>query len=139
MNARRWTATVVGFVGVVPALALWIFLHARYAYGHYWAELGPILRVTALFAGFPAALTFGGLGRVAVRAEIKRGLRHGMVVCGRAGAVAGVALLVLATVPTGRVPFEPADWIWPALVAMLIGATAAVGLTWWIARGARRE
>jgi hypothetical protein len=106
------------------------------------------MRLTAVFAGVAALLTAGGIGRLAAYASVDGGRRRAMWVAGRAHAVAGAGLVLIAAIPHGQLPARSVDWLaFPAgglvagalcgvLIGVVCGGTAPVELAdvWSLAR-----
>lgn len=111
----------MGILALIPAVAATVWAAGAVA------GLGPqptmieALRLTALFAGLPAVVTAGGVGRLAGQASLGGGRPRAMWVAALALAFAGGALVVIAAVANQVVPWTPAGWL------ALIGAGAAAG------------
>ena len=94
------------------------------------------LRFTALFAGLPALLTAGGVGRLAARRVIDGGqlmasLRTGAITY----ATASMGLIVLVAVPIGGLPEEPLRWSWLLVAGATSGALVGAVIGLWAGRG----
>jgi len=95
-----------------------------------------------------SAMDFEGIGRVAAYASVDGGRRRAMWVAGRAHAVAGAGLVLIAAIPQGQLPGHSLDWLaFPAgglvagglcgvLIGVVCGGTAPVELAdvWSLAR-----
>jgi hypothetical protein len=89
------------------------------------------IRMATLFTGVAAALTAGGIGRLAAQAStMPRGRREAVIRAARAQAVAGAGLTLIAAIPHGHLPDNPLSWIWfgVAGAATGAGAGALIGL-----------
>ena len=131
----RWAFTKGGVTGIafaVPAMAGVLYVFSRVGIGSPWVEFERMFRLTGFFAAIPAALTFGGLGRLAVRVVHDCGIRRAVVVTGRAGATAGVALIIVAAIPTGMLPVDPIVWAAHACAGAAVGAATSALLVLWI-------
>jgi hypothetical protein len=131
----RWgffKGLLTGAVIEVPAIALGVWLLARADIGDPSAPFGHVLRLTTWFSGIAAILTAGGIGRLAAHASADKigGRRRAMLVAARAHAAAGAALVLIATIPHGKLPESVLGWL--AILAMggVIGAAcgAVIGV-----------
>ena len=143
-----WKGLLTGAVIEVPALSATVWALAQLGYGNAEAPVMHIVRLTALFAGTAALLTAGGIGRLAAYASVDGGRRRAMWVAGRAHAVAGAGLVLIAAIPQGQLPGHSLDWLaFPAgglvagglcgvLIGIVCGGTAPVELAdvWSLAR-----
>jgi hypothetical protein len=108
-----WKGLLVGMVIEVPAIAFGVWVLARLGYGNPEVGFMSIMRLTAVFAGFAAVLTAGGVGRLAAYASIEKGGRkHATFVAARAHAAAGAGLVLIAAIPHGHLPGRHAvEWL----------------------------
>ncbi|RMH39451.1 MAG: hypothetical protein D6689_16530 [Deltaproteobacteria bacterium] len=119
----------MGLALVVPAVAVAAWALSRFGIGDPSAPFGRVAVLAAAFSGVPAALTAGGVARLAGRAaRIARG-RRAVRVAAVAFAPAGVGLLLIALLPLGHLPERRAAWLWIAAVGAAVGAAcgAAIG------------
>ena len=89
------------------------------------APLVHLLRLAAVFAALPAALSAGGVGRVAARDPLRLppvGRLGSALRCAARFAPAGAGMVLLTAVAARSAPGQPAGWIW------LAGGGAAAGL-----------
>ncbi|MEZ4400469.1 MAG: hypothetical protein R3B06_10650 [Kofleriaceae bacterium] len=84
-----------------------------------------VIRLVAVFAGIPIALTGGGIARLAAEAGQARGRRRAAVVGARTLAVAGAGLMIVAAIPNEVIPASAVGWV--ALAAAGAGLGAVVG------------
>ena len=131
----RWgflKGLLTGAVIEVPAIALGVWLLARMGIGNRAESFMRILRLSAVFAGAPALLTAGGIGRRAAHGSVERpgGRRHAIRVAARAHAAGGAALVLIAVIPHGNLPGHSWHWIVPLAMGAVIGAAcgAVIGL-----------
>jgi hypothetical protein len=143
-----WKGLLTGAVIEVPALSATVWALAQLGFGNAEVPVMHIVRLTALFAGAAALLTAGGIGRVAAYASVDGGRRRAMWIAGRAHAVAGAGLVLIAAIPHGQLPGHSLDWLaFPAgglvagalcgvLIGVVCGGTAPVELAdvWSLAR-----
>jgi hypothetical protein len=97
-----------------------------------------ILRLTYLFAGVPATLTAGGIGRLAARVSASRRqprVRRAMWVAGRAFAVAGIGLILIAAIPLGQLPEDLWRWWLFAATGLVVGGATGAVIGFWAAVG----
>ena len=123
----RWgffKGLLTGAVIEVPALAIGVWLLARFGVGDRSAPFMKILRLTAVFAGIAAVFTAAGVGRVAAQASVDKigGRRHAIRVAAQTHAAGGAGLLLIAAIPQGHLPEGVIGWL--AIFAMggLVGA-----------------
>ncbi len=94
-----------------------------------------------MFAGLPAIVTTGGIGRAAARALVRPGPRGGAAAGIRVAvvqtALATFGLVVLTVVPLGEVPTTLGHWVLIVLVGASCGAMAGFVLGLWIRYGSR--
>jgi hypothetical protein len=96
-----------------------------------------IFATVAVFAGLPALLVFGGIGKNISRQVTKS--RKAMVLRGIAlGAIAGVSLALLAAIPTATLPVSTGGSVTAILLAAAIGATTGALLGLWIHHAHKR-
>jgi hypothetical protein len=119
-----WKGLLVGMVIEVPAIAFGVWTLARLGYGNPEVGFMSIMRLTAVFAGFAAVLTAGGVGRVAAYASIEKGgRRHATFVAARVHAVAGAGLVLIAAIPHGHLPGHRAvEWLAFPAGGLVVGA-----------------
>lgn len=125
----RWgffKGLLAGAVIEVPALAGAVWAIAHLGAGDPAVPFMRVLRLTAIFAGIAAVLTAGGLGRLAAHASVTGGRRRAAWVAGRAHAVAGVALVIIAALPHGHIPARGAIWLLYPLAGVIVGAACGV-------------
>jgi hypothetical protein len=123
----RWgffKGLLTGAVVDVPAIAVGVWLLARFGIGDRGAPFMHILRLTALFAGIAALFTAAGVGRLAAHASVDKigGRRHAMKIAAQAHAAAGAGLLLIAIIPQGHLPEHAMGWIAIMLMGALVGA-----------------
>lgn len=111
----------VGILALIPAVAATVWAAGSLADFGARPSMIEALRLTALFAGLPAVVTAGGVGRLAGQASLDGGRPRAMWVAARALAFAGGALMVIAAIANQVVPWTPAGWL------ALIGAGAVAG------------
>jgi hypothetical protein len=91
-----------------------------------------------VFAGLPAVLTTGGIGRLAARAgrpgEPRRAFR-GALAALPPFAVAGAGLVILTVVPLGALPQGGLGWALTCAAGIVAGALAAAVLGLWVGSG----
>lgn len=131
----RWgffKGLLTGAVIEVPAIALGVWLLARIGIGDPAASFMRILRLSAVFAGVPALITAGGIGRRAAHGSVEPpgGRRNAIRVAARAHAAAGAALVLIATIPHGHLPGHSWHWLVPLAMGAVVGAScgALIGL-----------
>jgi len=117
----------------IPLLAQTIWVLSRLGVGNPEAELMRVFRLTAVFAGVAALLTAGGIGRLAANvladdasaeADLGRRRRRAIFRAARAHAVASAGLVIIAAIPHGHLPEEPAGWLAFAGAGLIAGAIA---------------
>ena len=115
----------LGVIVVIPTVAFTVWVLARLGLGKPALTMAEAIRMATLFAGAAAALTAGGIGRLAAQAGASpRGRRDAVVKATRAQAVAGAGLTLIAAIPHGHLPAEPLHWIWIGVAGALTGAIA---------------
>jgi hypothetical protein len=124
----------MGFVVVVPVIAAAVWVLARFGIGDVGASYQRIIGFVSAFAGVPAILTAGGVGRLAAHASVK--LRGGGLLGSiRAGALAfaaaGIGLVLLTAIPLGGLPPDPRRWLWLALAGAVAGVAAGAVIGLW--------
>jgi hypothetical protein len=98
---------------------------ARLGLGDPDLRMADAIRMATLFTGLPAVLTAGGIGRLAAQAStMPRGRREAVLRAVRTQAVAGAGLCLIAAIPHGHLPANPAHWIWIGLAGAATGAGA---------------
>jgi hypothetical protein len=148
----RWAffkGMLAGTAIEVPVIALAVWMLARFGVGDPSLGYLRIMRLTAVFAGIPALLTAGGIGRLAAYSFVDGGRRRALFAAARAHAVASAGLVLIAAIPHGHLPARYAAlWLaYPAagilvgaacgaLIAVVCTSTTPVGLAdvWSIAR-----
>lgn len=119
---------LVGGIVEIPALSGATYLLAKLAASQVLAM--EIVRTTTLFAGIPALVTAGGLGRLAAHECARSNRRSAILHTCAVHALAGVMLVLIASIAQDLWP--PSAWAWIALVgagaAAGAGAGAAVGV-----------
>ena len=118
----------VGVLVVIPLISLGIWIANRLGIGEVRAPMIGILRLTVLFAGIPIVATCGGLGRLATQASRDGGRGRACWVAGRALALGGAALIVVAAIPTEVLPESRAGWAVLAIIGAIIGAIGGVAI-----------
>jgi hypothetical protein len=132
----------------VPAMGATVWALGQLGFGNADVPVMRIMRITAVFTGIAALLTAGGIGRLAAYASVDGGRRRAMWVAGRAHAIAGAGLVLIAAIPHGQLPERSLDWLaFPAgglvagaacgvLIGVVCGGTAPVELAdvWSLAR-----
>ena len=143
-----WKGLLTGAAIEVPVLSATVWGLGQLGFGNADVPVMRILRLTAVFAGVAALLTAGGIGRLAAYASVDGGRRRAMWVAGRAHAIAGAGLVLIAAIPHGQLPGRSMDWLaFPAgglvagavcgvLIGVVCGGTAPVELAdvWSLAR-----
>lgn len=121
---------LVGLIVLIPAVAAAVVAFARGARTEVIPGMIEALRLTAVFAGLPAVLTAGGVGRLAGQASVAGGRRGGIWAGARTLAVAGGALVVIAAVACQVIPGSRPGWVALIAAGMVGGALAGalVGL-----------
>lgn len=127
----RWgffKGLLTGAVIEVPALAMGVWLLARFGVGDRDVAFMRILRLTTVFAGVAALFTAGGIGRLAAHASIEKegGRRRAMKVAARAHAAASVGLLLIAIIPHGNLPVHKSGWLAIPAMGALVGAACGM-------------
>ena len=125
---------LIGLVGFIPALAVGVVVLGRLGLVRRNADPLEILLISAAFAGLPAILCAGGLGRLAARAALKSGRGAATRATVLAGAAAGAGLIILATVPLGGLPDQPKQWAWVALAGAIATGLIAACIGLWVYR-----
>lgn len=119
---------LVGGIVEIPALSAATYLLAKLAASQVLAM--EIVRTTTLFAGLPALVTAGGLGRLAAHECARNDRRSAILHTCAVHAVAGVMLVLIAAIAQDLWP--PSVWAWGALLGVGVvaggGAGAAVGV-----------
>lgn len=126
-----WKGLLVGTVLEIPAISTAVFVLPRLGLGP--GAVAPamtVVRMTSLFAGLPALITSGGIGRLAAYESVKRRRREAIGWAAGVHALAGALLTTIAALPHGYVPAGPLDWLVLALAGMVAGAScgAVIGV-----------
>lgn len=121
-----WKGLLTGAVIEVPALGATVWALGQLGFGNADIPVMRIMRITAVFAGVAALLTAGGIGRLAAYASVDGGRRRAMWVAGRAHAVAGAGLVVIAAIPHGQLPDRSLDWLAFPAAGLVAGAACGV-------------
>jgi hypothetical protein len=133
---------VVGLVALVPLTALAIHSIARFGVGDPSASYYSVIAFVAVFAGIPAIVTVGGIGRAAAAALVRPGKRGGpggaIRVAVLLTAIASIGLVVLGAVPLGAVPTDLHAWLWIAGGGAVAGAMGGALLGVWVRYGSRQ-
>lgn len=122
---------LVGGVLEIPALASATWVLSRSIAGVASVGAAPtmeIVRMTTVFAGIPALLTAGGLGRLAAHQTTKHPRRRAILHTCAVHAMAGVLLLLIAAIPHGVVPISIGGWLLLAALGALAGALCGAGI-----------
>jgi hypothetical protein len=134
---------VLGLILVIPLTALAVYLLGRLDIGDPQASYYTVIAFVAVFAGLPAMVTVGGIGRAAAAACARPAGRGGPAACTRVAAIytalTNIGLVLLTVVPMGEVPIDVATWLW---IVALGGSTGALGgfvLGLWVAYAPRSE
>jgi hypothetical protein len=122
-----WRGALAGIVVVIPLLIVTEFVLSRAGIGDPDASISRIFQFAFAFAALPAALTSGGVARLAARAALMHpGDRTAATL--KAGATtfapAGVGLLLLIAVPLGKLPQQSWRWFWLVFAGAIAGAAA---------------
>lgn len=110
---------LLGVLVMIPLISLGIWIANRLGIGDQHPTMINVLRLTVVFAGLPAVLTSGGVGRLAAQASVERG--RGALVAARAMAAGGAALILVAAIPTEVIPGSHLGW------GLLAGGGAIAG------------
>ncbi len=133
---------VLGIFLLVPLTALAVYLLGRLEIGDPQASYYSIIGFAAVFAGLPAMVTAGGVGRAAASALVRPGERGGPAASTRVAtidtALTGIGLVLLTVVPLGEVPTEVGTWVWIVVLGASTGALGGFVLGLWIGYGSRR-
>jgi hypothetical protein len=81
-----------------------------------------VVRMTSLFAGLPALITSGGIGRLAAHESVQRRRRAAIGRAAGVHALAGILLTMIAALPHGYVPANPLQWLLMAGLGMAAGS-----------------
>ena len=133
--------SILGLVVFIPLTALALWLLAQIGIGDRTASYVRLIAFVAVFAGLPAILTAGGIGRVAARTAVQsgRGQAGAVAVAALDAAVCGVGLVLLAVVPVGEVPGSLDHWLWIIGVGAAAGALGGVVIGLWVSYGSRER
>jgi hypothetical protein len=133
---------VIGLILVVPLTALAVYALGRLDIGDPQASYYSIIAFVAVFAGLPAIITVGGIGRAAASALVKPGDGDRTSACTRVAAIytalTTVGLVLLTVVPLGEVPTEVGTWLWIVAIGGVTGALGGFVLGVWIGYGSRK-
>jgi hypothetical protein len=88
----------------------------------------PTLRLVVIFAGLPAIVTAGGVGRLAAVASLAGGRPRAMWVAARAMVFGGAALAVIGAIPAEVIPTSRPAWALLGLAGGVAGAIAGAGI-----------
>lgn len=116
----------MGGIVEIPALSGATFLLAKLVGSQ--APAMEIVRTTTLFAGLPALLTAGGLGRLAAHECTRRSRRGAILYTCAVHAVAGVLLVLIAAIAQDLWPTSPSAWLALGGVGALAGAAAGAAV-----------
>lgn len=125
-----WKAGAIALFPLLPAIGLAVWLLARLGVGNPTVGTIEALRLTVVFAGPPALITAGGVGRLAAEAGAEGGRRHAVWVGARTLGVAGAGLAILAAIPLGDLPVRWPGWTALMTTGAVVGAAggALIGL-----------
>jgi hypothetical protein len=130
---------VFGLILLVPLTALAVYVLGRLGIGDPEASYYNIIAFAAVFAGLPAMITAGGVGRAAASALVRPGERGGPAACTRVAmidtALTGIGLVLLTVVPLGEVPTEVGTWVWIIVLGASTGALGGFVLGLWVGYG----
>ncbi len=130
---------VLGLILLVPLTALAVYLLGRLEIGDPQASYYSIIAFAAVFAGLPAIITAGGIGRAAASALVRPGERGGPAASTRVAtidaALTGIGLVLLTVVPLGEVPIEVGTWVWIIVLGASTGALGGFVLGLWMSYG----
>jgi hypothetical protein len=136
----RGTFLVGGLIAValgLPLVSVALLGLARVAgIGDPESPLDRIALLSAIFAGFPAFLSGGGVARLAAHrlAEVRFAggavppLSRALVIAALAMGAAGIGIAVLTAVPIGGMPEEPPLWAIVAAAGLVAGAITGVAI-----------
>ncbi|HLU66077.1 MAG TPA: hypothetical protein VKZ63_07365, partial [Kofleriaceae bacterium] len=98
-----------------------------------------IVAMVAVFAGLPAVITAGGIGRVAAHLAVapRRGPTWSVLAGASSGAVLGAGLVLLTVVPLGEVPSGLDRWLWITGLGAAAGALGGLVIGLWVSYGHR--
>ena len=133
--------SILGLVVFIPLTAMALWLLAQIGIGDRGASYVRLIAFVAVFAGLPAILTAGGIGRVAARAAVEPGRRQSRAVAIAAldAAICGAGLVLLGVVPLGEVPGSLDHWLWITGVGAAAGALGGVVIGLWVSYGSRER
>lgn len=107
----------------IPAISTAVFVLPRLGIGPgVAAPAMTVVRMTSLFAGLPALITSGGIGRLAAYESVKRRRRAAIGWAAGVHALAGGLLTMIAALPHGYLPSGPLEWGVLGMVGMVAGA-----------------
>jgi hypothetical protein len=134
---------ITGLVLAVPATAAVVYLLSRHGIGgDATAPFARVIAFTAVFAGLPALLSAGGIGRVAARAatgNVRRPLAAAILAAMLPFGAAVAGLVFLTIVPLGALPATAEDWAIAAGAGVGAGIACGVVLGLWIGTSPERE
>ncbi|HLL22885.1 MAG TPA: hypothetical protein VK427_12185, partial [Kofleriaceae bacterium] len=125
----------------IPLIAATVWVAARLGVGNQEVGLMPVVRLAAVFAGFAALLTAGGIGRLAAYTAVEHGRKRAVIAAARTHAIATAGLVLIAAIPHGELEFRSISWLLLPGLGLLAGAisgaiigsvctsTTAVGLS----------
>jgi hypothetical protein len=132
---------MLGIAIAIPAVAAAAFALSQLDLGgDPAAPFARVLAFAAVFAGLPAALSAGGVGRLAARAAARpdRRVRAAIRAAAPPLAAAGAGLVVLTVVPLGALPPDASAWFATGGVGIVVGATCGAILGLWIGTSPER-
>ena len=134
---------VIGLILLIPLTALAVYVLGRLDIGDPQASYYSVIAFVAVFAGLPAIITAGGIGRAAAGALVRPGDRGGPSASTRVStlyaALTTVGLVLLSVVPLGAVPTAVGTWIWIIALGGLTGALGGFVLGLWVGYGSRKQ
>lgn len=133
---------VFGLVVLVPLTALAVYALEWLGIGDARASYYTVIGFVAVFAGVPAIITTGGIGRTSASALVSPGKRGGPAGAIRVAvihtAVAEIGFIILSVVPLGEVPTATDHWAWIITAGVLAGAVGGFALGLWVRYGTRQ-
>ena len=129
---REECFAALGLTVWIPLTALAVYLLTRMAGSSISPSFTQTIIITTIFAGLPALLTAGGIGRGTARATLTRWQRRTILALAMAQtAVAGAGLAFLSLVPLGDVPSAVERWLTVAAGGAAAGAIAGLMIGLW--------
>lgn len=119
---------VLGVLVMIPLISLGIWLANRLGIGEVRPTLIGVLRLVVVFAGVPAVVTAGGVGRLAAQASVDGGRTRAMWMAGSALAFGGIGAIVIGAIPNEVIPASGLGWGALAAVGALAGTLAGVAI-----------